>query len=216
MIQDSPEIELLRRIKQGENQWQDFKFAITDSKKIAKSLSAFANTDGGSLLIGVKDNGKISGANPDEEYYMIESAAQLCCKPEVDFQAKIWDVDGKSVLEIIIPKGDNPPYKAKDEKGRYLTYVRVDDENILADRIIVKWMENQKNYRNTKINYTRKEEFVLKYIEENGKISVSDVKKYLQLNKFDAEEIMIELISVGMIKPIFDDKNEIHYVSSEK
>jgi predicted HTH transcriptional regulator len=48
-------------IKQGEHQQLDFKFEITDSKKIARSLVAFANTDGGKLLIGVKDNGAIAG-----------------------------------------------------------------------------------------------------------------------------------------------------------
>ncbi|MBR4266756.1 MAG: ATP-binding protein [Bacteroidales bacterium] len=215
MLQDAQETELLRKIKRGENQTQDFKFAITDSKKIAKSLSAFANTDGGSLLIGVKDNGKIAGANVDEEYYMIETAAQIFCKPEVKFSAKIWEVENKTVLEIIIPKGTNPPYKAKDANGKYLTYVRVNDENILADRIIVKWMENTCKSRNTKINYSRKEEFVLQYIEEKGSISVSEVIKFLQLTKYEAEDVMIELISVGLIKPEFNDKIEIRYIASE-
>ncbi len=41
-------------IAEGEHQQQDFKFEISDARKIAKTLSAFANTDGGRLLIGVK------------------------------------------------------------------------------------------------------------------------------------------------------------------
>lgn len=41
-------------ITEGEHVHQDFKFAISDARKIAKSLSAFANTGGGRLLIGVK------------------------------------------------------------------------------------------------------------------------------------------------------------------
>lgn len=45
-------------ISEGEHLQQDFKFEISDVYKIAKSLSAFANTSGGRLLIGVKDNGK--------------------------------------------------------------------------------------------------------------------------------------------------------------
>lgn len=45
-------------IEQGEHQQLDFKFEVSDSKKIARTLSAFANTDGGRLLIGVKDNGE--------------------------------------------------------------------------------------------------------------------------------------------------------------
>ena len=59
-------------IAEGEHQQQDFKFEISDARKIAKTLSAFANTDGGRLLIGVKDNGRIAGVRSEEEKYMIE------------------------------------------------------------------------------------------------------------------------------------------------
>ena len=152
---DKPSDELLRRISLGENTHQDFKFAVTDSKKIAKSLSAFANTDGGSLLIGVKDNGKIAGANIDEEYYMIETAAEIYCSPQVVFSHKVWNAGNKkSVLEIIIPKGEKPPYKAKDENSRFLTYIRVDDENVLADRVIASCLERNSSKKNTQIKYS--------------------------------------------------------------
>ena len=67
-LTDTEYIHLL--IAEGEHQRQDFKFEISDARKIAKTLSAFANTDGGRLLIGVKDNGKIAGVRSDEEQYM--------------------------------------------------------------------------------------------------------------------------------------------------
>ena len=66
---------LEKLISEGEHVHQDFKFAISDARKIAKSLSAFANTEGGRLLVGVKDNGKIAGVRSEEELYMIEAAA---------------------------------------------------------------------------------------------------------------------------------------------
>ena len=68
-------------IEQGEHQQLDFKFEVSDSKKIARTLSAFANTDGGRLLIGVKDNGNISGVRSEEEYYMIEAASKMYTRP---------------------------------------------------------------------------------------------------------------------------------------
>ena len=43
-------------ISEGEHQQLYFKFEIADAHKIARSFVAFANTDGGRLLIGVKDN----------------------------------------------------------------------------------------------------------------------------------------------------------------
>ncbi|MDA9964009.1 ATP-binding protein, partial [Schleiferiaceae bacterium] len=43
-------------ISEGEHGEQDFKYRITDARKIARTLSAFANTSGGRLLVGVRDN----------------------------------------------------------------------------------------------------------------------------------------------------------------
>ena len=82
-------------IAEGEHQQQDFKFEISDARKIAKTLSAFANTDGGKLLIGVKDNGKIAGVRSDEEQYMIEAAAELYCSPEVNYIMQTYLVEGR-------------------------------------------------------------------------------------------------------------------------
>ncbi|MCK7530152.1 MAG: ATP-binding protein [Marinilabiliales bacterium] len=72
-------------IQLGENQRLDFKFEISDAKKMARTFSAFANTDGGKLLIGVKDNGRITGIRSEEEIYMAESSAHLYCKPAVEY-----------------------------------------------------------------------------------------------------------------------------------
>lgn len=57
-------------IEGGENQQLDFKYCVSDSRKIARTLVAFSNTDGGRLLIGVRDNGSIAGIKSDEEIYM--------------------------------------------------------------------------------------------------------------------------------------------------
>ena len=56
-----------RLIAEGEHLHQDFKFAISDARKIARTFSAFANAGGGHLLVGVKDNGVVAGIRTDEE-----------------------------------------------------------------------------------------------------------------------------------------------------
>ena len=63
------EDRLMDLIEEGEHQQQDFKYRIDSSQKISKTLAAFANTDGGRLLIGVKDNGRIAGVDPQEEIH---------------------------------------------------------------------------------------------------------------------------------------------------
>lgn len=76
MTPSNDENYVLKMIGEGEHVRQDFKFAISDARKIAKSISAFSNTEGGKLLVGVKDNGKIAGVRSEEEIYMIEAAAK--------------------------------------------------------------------------------------------------------------------------------------------
>ena len=76
-------------ISEGEHIQQDFKFAISDARKIAQSISAFANTQGGRLLIGVKDNEKIAGVRSEEEIYMIEAAARMYCRPQVELENRV-------------------------------------------------------------------------------------------------------------------------------
>ena len=73
---------------EGEHEHQDFKFEISDARKIARSLSAFANTGGGRLLVGIKDNGKIAGVRSEEEIYMIEAAASMYCQPAMNQKQK--------------------------------------------------------------------------------------------------------------------------------
>jgi predicted HTH transcriptional regulator len=68
-------------LNEGEHQQQDFKFRVDDARKIARTLVAFANTDGGRLLIGVKDNGKVVGVNAEEDFYVAEAAARVHSKP---------------------------------------------------------------------------------------------------------------------------------------
>ena len=91
--------------------------------------------------------------------------------------------------------------------------MRVNDENILADRVIAETLKRDSSKKNTRIEYSRSQDFVLKYIEEKGKISVFEVQNYLEISKIEAENILIDLILVGLLKPHFGDKNGIYYTS---
>ena len=122
-------------ISEGEHIRQDFKFEISDSRKIARSLSAFANTEGGRLLIGVKDNGRIAGVRSEEEMYMVEAAAQVYCTPAVEVDMRVYRPEGRSVLVASVGPAVRKPVLVKEEDGRRLAYVRIADENILASPV---------------------------------------------------------------------------------
>lgn len=187
-------------ILQGEHQRQDFKFQVNDSRKIARTLVAFANTDGGKLLIGVKDNGAIAGIRTDEEYHMIEAAAGMYCKPEVDFAFRHWTIDGKKVMEVDVPRATSKPAYAKSEEGKWVAWVRVGDQNILADTIQIKYWHRQKSPRGAVIRYSEKEKMLLEYLSSHPTISLDKYCRLAVLPRYRAEDIIVNLMAAGLVE----------------
>ena len=186
-------------ILQGEHQQQDFKFEISDARKIAKSLSAFANTDGGRLLIGVKDNGKIAGVRSEEEAYMIESAANVYCSPEVRFSMTQHRVEGKVVLEVSIPEAENKPVCAKNEENKLLAYVRIADENILASPIHLEVWKQKKGVKGKLIEYTEIEKKLLDKLSD-GDFSMNRFCLETGLLRRDVQALIANFVRFGVVR----------------
>lgn len=139
-------MNILDLIAQGEHQQQDFKYRISSVSKIAHSLSAFANTDGGRLLIGVRDNGRIAGVESDEEIYMIDAAAHRYCRPEVECLMESVQIQGKTVLIVTVEPQEMRMVQAREQDGNWRAYVRVKDENIVASPVHIQlWRRNNQN-----------------------------------------------------------------------
>jgi predicted HTH transcriptional regulator len=133
----------MQEIRQGESQTREFKFRVDSQRKIAKTLVAFANTDGGTIYIGVKDNGVVAGVRGEEELYMIEGAADLHTRPPVPYTAEALDVDGKVILAIHVPKSTNPPHEAREEDAdgtrAWTAYFRQGAANFRANGVLMEY-----------------------------------------------------------------------------
>lgn len=203
-------------IEQGENQHLDFKFEISDSKKIARTLVAFANTEGGKLLIGVKDNGRIAGIRSEEEYYMLEAAAQMYCKPEISFTSQRWDIEGKSILEVTVPKSDKMPHSAPDPHNKWMIYVRVADQNLLANTTLIKYWKRRRNKKGTFITYTESEKILLRYLLQKEYITMSKFQKISGLSRWKAENIIVNLMSIDIIALTLTEKNALYSLKNKE
>lgn len=192
-------------IAEGEHQQQDFKFEISDARKIAKSLSAFSNTDGGRLLVGVKDNGKIAGIRSEEEIYMIEAAAKLYCQPQVKCEMKTYTIEGRTVLEVIVPPGTDKPYYAKDQDNRLWAYIRIQDENILATPVHLKVWQQNGTPKGSFLRYSSQEESLLEYLSTHEKISLNQYCRLCKIPRPKAENTLAKLIRFELIEPVFEN-----------
>jgi len=187
-------------IREGEHQTQDFKFRIDDSKKIARTLAAFANTDGGRLLIGVKDNGKVTGINPEEEFHMIQAASEIYCKPIVPFTSHVWEEKHKLVLEIIVEESETKPHKSFDENGILKTYVRSKDHTLLANKILIGVWKEQKRKTAKPQEFGENEQLLLAQLEKYEKCTLSRLYKLMQIKKGDIDKLLILFICWELVK----------------
>ncbi len=183
-------------IEEGEHEHQDFKFKISDARKIARSISAFANNSGGHLLIGVKDNGKVVGVESDEEVYMIEQAATMYCRPEQQVKCQTYRVGGKSVLKVDVLPADVKPVQAQDDDKKWKAYYRVADENILASSLHVKvWKAMQKETPSL-ISFTEKEHILVDYLTDKDEITLDEYMKLAHVSKMSAEQTIVKLCAM--------------------
>ena len=202
-------------ILQGEGMKLDFKYCISDPKKIARSLSAFSNSEGGKLLIGVRDNGSIAGVNSDEEYYMIDSAAKLYCSPEVSIRTRQHTINGKSILEVDVPKSDLRPVKARDDDGKWKAYFRFNDKNIVADRVTLQVWRRSEMTGGLLVRFNELENTLLTWLRNEKSITVQEFRKMAGIKSRVAEKIISDFVLCGLITAGVNEKGIYYRLTDE-
>lgn len=128
-------------LKEKEGLKLDFKQKITSKEKIAKTLSALANSEGGFIVIGMSDSKKITGIDPEEERYMIEAANKDYCIPSVGLIFDEVKVSGeeapvggnfeeKTLLFVKVLKSQGPLIYCKNKAGELKVYRRFNDQSL--------------------------------------------------------------------------------------
>jgi ATP-dependent DNA helicase RecG len=133
------EEELRALIRRGEDQRTEFKAAEADAADLARAITALANSGGGTLLLGVGDDGSLPGlwyAQPPHIPRTIRTLPDLSawrqfvvnvsrhnCEPAVPIGVGHVVVEGRDILVVHVPDGQDKPYRAN---GR--VYVRIDKE----------------------------------------------------------------------------------------
>ncbi|MFA8298624.1 MAG: helix-turn-helix domain-containing protein [Hyphomicrobiales bacterium] len=190
---------IYKLIAEGEHQRQDFKFQISDSKKIARTLVAFANTDGGKLLIGVKDNGVVAGIRSAEEMYMIEAAGDMYCRPKVETTIKEWNIDGKMVLEVDV-KRSNELHSAPSKEGKYMVFVRVKDQNIMANAVLVEARRKKNSKYGVSISYNETQQTLMSYLNDHEEITLNEFASLTSISRYKAKRILVDLLATNIIE----------------
>jgi len=189
---------LLRLIREGEHQQQDFKYRVADACKLAKSVSAFANTDGGRLLIGVRDDGHLSGIRSEEEIFMMHQAAYKYCQPEASIKFDTYHAEGRTIVIATIPPSERRPICAVDETGMKRAYIRLADENIVASPVFLAlWRESQR-YQGSVLTYDDTIRRLLDVLQ--GEKTLNQIVRASKLPRPKVITLLARLIRFGIVR----------------
>jgi len=120
---------LLTLLNQGENASVEFKQGNVRAEGLAREMIAFSNSYGGTIVVGVDDEGKILGVDGDKNYEeWVVNISRNNVIPPIHVSCHWVTLQGKGILLVEIPKGKDRPYQ--DNSGRF--YVRVGSTNRIA------------------------------------------------------------------------------------
>ncbi|KXX70059.1 helix-turn-helix domain-containing protein [Flammeovirga sp. SJP92] len=197
---------LKQLVKQGEGQTIEFKKKAADPIKIMKEVVAFANREGGYLIVGVTDNGRIDGfIDIEGEKFVLEKAIHEHISEKIDYV--IHEVSISSTHQVLVfeiqPNEKKPVflwYNLKRRTGR--AYIRVVDKSIQMSRLIRRLLkEKSKNQVNT-LEYGENERLVLQMLDQTKHITLSDFIRASKLEENQAMSVLINMCLTNVIVPM--------------
>lgn len=206
---------LRKLIFKGEGEQIDFKQKITDTYKIAKTITSFANTRGGKILVGVRDDKTIVGVDPEEEKYMLETAAQVYCDPPVPLEFKeIEDEEEEiTVLMVTIAESSEKPHYVRDKNDQLHVYIRQRDKSIPAGKTMIDLMRKGELTSAPQLNPTyldHNERKLLTFLERNERITLKQFMQTVNISRRRALRILNTLTQEGAIR-IHEHEQEPYY-----
>ncbi|TDQ13789.1 putative DNA-binding protein [Algoriphagus boseongensis] len=199
----------------GEGLRIEFKKKASFPEKIIREVIAFANTEGGDLLIGVDDDGTVSGQKfIEEEIFVMEKAIRELIFPKLSFEVFTLKLNEKKGVAVFrIPLSQDRPHFLK-EKEKNQAFIRVGDRSVQASKEVWEILKKSRTPRDTVFTYGRKEEILMKLLGENEKITLKEFSKKAQIPKFLASKTLVRLVTANVLR-IHPQEGEDYFTLKE-
>jgi len=207
MAKDMSPHRLKEILLQGESSTVEFKRKTSSAKKIAKEITALANTKGGVLIIGVDDNGKVVGV-PSEKYEidMVNEASLFLIEPPIELVVEVINLFGKEIVVAEIPESNHKPHKIwitdEDNKNTLKAYIRMGEKSVLASSEMSRYLryQNVDNRSELRLIIGDKEKSLFNYLDKYEKATVNDFAHLVNISRRRAERLMIRLVRAGVLQ----------------
>jgi hypothetical protein len=184
----------------GEGLKIEFKKKAAFPEKIVREVIALANTQGGDLLIGVDDDGTVSGQRfIEEEIFVMEKAIRELIYPALEvevFTIKLNEKKGVAVFRI--PLSPNRPHYVKEGEKRQ-AFIRVADRSVKASREVWEVLKKSRTPKDTVFRYGLKEEILMKALGEKSQITLVEFARIARIPKFLASKTLVKLVVANVL-----------------
>lgn len=203
-------------IAEGEGTTIEFKRKLDNPEKIARSISAFANTEGGVILFGIDDNGSVIGVESEKSVTEeILLAGAEFCDPPIEPEIESVSVRGKEVIVVTVPVSTEKPVYVSDgsdtDNGNSKVYVRVNDKTMLASRETagILYAENPESPP-LRISIGEYEHKLFELLESRKEITVEEYARAIGISYRKASRILIRLTRAGVLQHRITDQADVY------
>lgn len=188
-------------IEEGEGFELEFKRKTSSPEKIAKTMCAFANTQGGILLFGVDDDGSLVGVESEKsEVDLIRQAGEQFCDPPVSLHIQFVPYNHKDVIVVTVEESDKKPHFVVRNGDEPKAFVRVNDNTVLASREVIKVLRDESSQKGLTLTIGENEKRLFAYLEGRQRITVKEFSELINVSHRRASRILTTLVRAGVIR----------------
>lgn len=202
--------ELKKLVAQGEGARLEFKRKATFPEKVVREMIAFANTRGGVLLVGVNDDGGITGLKyPADESHVIRNALKKC-KPALVFTETFISIgNARTVIQYDVPESVKKPHTLKVDHGTIEAYVRVDDKSLKASREMTEIVRRAQKKKDIRFHYGEHEKVLMRYLDVHPHITLTAFMALSGLKRFYASKKLVLLVLADVLRITPHEKGDL-------
>lgn len=186
-------------LAQREGTSLEFKRTIESPGRIAKTLAAFANTAGGTLVVGVDDDRTVRGvASEKDEVQKLESASDFYVDPPLLLRYEAVIVHERRVLIFTIDESAEKPHKAKNERGEWEIYVRARDKSVPASKRMGHFLEKATE-ADADLLASPNVKMLVQALQKNERITARQLAKLINVSEYRATKLLRDLTRQGVL-----------------
>lgn len=189
----------------GEGPRLEFKNRVPRPDRIAREIIAFANTDGGTVLLGVDDDGTVVGLrDADEELFALDEALASRIEPPLSVRlTRVHVSRRREVVVVEVPPSDDRPHFLRpegDPAQRRVAFVRVGEESVEASRAAVDLMKADGRGDAVHFTFGDAERRLLEYLDRFERITVREYGRLARVPPWRASRTLVTLARAGIVR----------------